>query len=409
MQPLGPAAVPDGPAARLEMACRWITDVAQLKTEKLPAGIESRHKHSYWKGSVMGEYRPASGRWSYYCPVWHTGQALKALCMAAPLVTDSRKLVESARLAADFIMAQRINDGDDEGLILAYEDDPANTNTSAILECLDGLFFFAELTGEKTYSDAALRAVDWVARKAYMDGEGLFRDCYDPAAKMFLPGRYGTPGRPLLDDGVFLKAFRLSGNRRWREIFFETAARLLADEDPPGNWIAYAPCNRKRGNIHPRHAYWWGRPFLGAWAETGEAKYLDCALRAAEWYRKAMRRDGGLFRGTYADFSTDSFGHASSGIACAVILWLETSAAAKRPDYAEPVARAMSFLERMQFTRPADPNLAGCVLEKVNPPDGTDRLPYHVRDLGTIFFVQALSLAMRNWNCAGEPHAAQKK
>jgi hypothetical protein len=28
-------------------------------------------------------------------------------------------------------------------------------------------------------------------------------------------------------------------------------------------------------------------------------------------------------------------------------------------------------------------------LERVNPPNGSDRLPYHLRDLGTIFFVQA--------------------
>ena len=33
--------------------------------------------------------------------------------------------------------------------------------------------------------------------------------------------------------------------------------------------------------------------------------------------------------------------------------------------------------------------LRGAILEKVLPPDGTDRSPYHIRDLGTIFFVIA--------------------
>jgi hypothetical protein len=43
----------------------------------------------------------------------------------------------------------------------------------------------------------------------------------------------------------------------------------------------------------------------------------------------------------------------------------------------------------MQFVEPSDPNLKGCILEKVLEPDGTDRSPYYIRDLGTIFFAQA--------------------
>ena len=50
----------------------------------------------------------------------------------------------------------------------------------------------------------------------------------------------------------------------------------------------------------------------------------------------------------------------------------------------------------MQFTKVADPNLKGAILEKVLKPDGTDRLPYYVRDLGTIFYVQALALALKD-------------
>ena len=46
----------------------------------------------------------------------------------------------------------------------------------------------------------------------------------------------------------------------------------------------------------------------------------------------------------------------------------------------------------MQFTRAGDPALNGAILEKVLPPDGSDASPYHVRDLGTIFFLQAAAL-----------------
>jgi hypothetical protein len=36
-----------------------------------------------------------------------------------------------------------------------------------------------------------------------------------------------------------------------------------------------------------------------------------------------------------------------------------------------------------------DLNLTGCIIEKVLPPDGTDRSLYHIRDIGSIFFIIA--------------------
>jgi len=55
------------------------------------------------------------------------------------------------------------------------------------------------------------------------------------------------------------------------------------------------------------------------------------------------------------------------------------------------IEKGLSFCSMMQMTAPEDPNLRGVVIEKVLPPDGTDKSPYHIRDLGTIFFVQAAS------------------
>ena len=58
----------------------------------------------------------------------------------------------------------------------------------------------------------------------------------------------------------------------------------------------------------------------------------------------------------------------------------------------EYIERGLDYCMKMQFTNPADPNLKGAILEKILPPDGTDRSPYYIRDLGTIFFIQAASL-----------------
>jgi hypothetical protein len=44
--------------------------------------------------------------------------------------------------------------------------------------------------------------------------------------------------------------------------------------------------------------------------------------------------------------------------------------------------------------KPKDPNLKSAVLEKVLESDGTDGSPYYIRDLGTIFFIQAAAKAI---------------
>ncbi len=49
----------------------------------------------------------------------------------------------------------------------------------------------------------------------------------------------------------------------------------------------------------------------------------------------------------------------------------------------------------MQLTNPADPNLRGAIIEKILPPDGTDRNPIHLRDLATIFHIQAAATTLQ--------------
>lgn len=377
----------------LELACRWLVDTAQVKTKNLTCEKNSlSHSYDDWRGAIRGEYSAARREWDFFCPVWHTGQAAAALVAAYGVIGDSR-LLESAKLAGDFIGRARVSDKTHPhyGLIRATEDRGSVVNTSAVLECCDGLIALSECLNEPVYWDWVLDAAAWIAANAYRDGEGIFRDAFSITEWDFtdlFPG----PGRPLIDDAIMLRVYRRTGNELFRRIFSETADRLLADEEPPGNWIRYSPCKAATGYIHPRHAYWWGLPMIMAYEESGDQKYLDCAVRSGQWYTKAQRTDGGLFRATYLDFRTDSFGHATSGIACASILWQELHRITGDSAWLEPADRALAFCARVQFSEPEDPNLRGAILEKVLPPDGTDRSPYHIRDLGTIFFVKAASL-----------------
>ncbi|MFA6291174.1 MAG: hypothetical protein WC637_05295 [Victivallales bacterium] len=378
---------------RLYLACEWLSDIAQVKNEEDP--VEKKHLQKRWTGAVKGEYPAATRQWAFFCPVWHTGQAVKALSMAYGDLNEE-KFLDSAKAGADFLVANSIPSGrPEESLILAYEDHYDKVNTSAIMECMDGLLWLNRYTAD-SYRELFLKSSEWLVSKSWLRGKGLFLDLYDPVKNAFMEKAYGGhEGRPLLDDGILLKAYKLSGNKIFKDAFFETAERLLKDEYPEGNWINYCPCSSDKGIIHPRQAYWWGYPMFQAYGESGDKRYLDCALRSCRWYAKAQRMDGGIIRGTYLDFNTDSFGHATSGAAASMIMFCEAIRVTKSDEFIQPLARALNYCMRMQFVNPEDKNLRGAILEKVLYPDGTDRIPYHIRDLGTIFFIQAVSKILK--------------
>ncbi len=382
------------------LACHWLTQVAMVLGDELGENDHNAQGlcYGHWRGAFRGEYAVAERRWWFFCPVWHGGQAVKALAHAS-LLLDDAALMASAKVGADFILRNQVTDGPDQGLLLAYEDEPDRVNTSAILEAIDGLYVLADVTGERRYVDAGIAAVQWCLRRAWIRGQGLVLDLYDPAVRTFADRPYRAKdngaGRPLADDAIWLKTYERTRDPMYREAFYEIMERLLQDERPAGNWIDYGPADADTGSIHPRHAYWWGRPMLDAWRDTGDQRWLDAAIRAGHWYRQAQRVDGGIFYQTFPDFRTTSFGHATSGIMCAAILWIDLFQATKDPCWLTPIARAFQYGLSMQFTAPQDANLLGCLLEQVAPPDGTDRNPYHIRDLGTIFFVQAASHLLR--------------
>lgn len=376
-----------GLAERLELACRWLTDVSQVRADADLTPNEKKHQLRSWQGAFRGNYTAATREWSHTGPLWHAGQAVKALVMAhAAAGLDT---LPAAQRGADFILANRVTEGPDRGLLLGYEDHPDKVNTSAILEALDGLFALSEATGDKAGREAALVSLDWVMRNAYFEGQGIFRDIYDPTARRWIERGFLVEGRPLLDDAMFVKAWRLTGNADHLRVAVETAERLLRDEKPAGNWIVYPPCYPHEDKIHPRQAFWWGLPMLDVYRATGDARFRDCFERSVEWYRRALRADGGMHRFTRSDFNTDSFDHATSGSACAAILFMEHYQLTGDPTIVEPLRRALQYCMSVQFLEPADPNLRGAVLEKVRPPDGSDRSPYYLRDLANSFFVQA--------------------
>ncbi len=379
-------------------ACTWLTDVAQVQTEKLTDRDWSAYRYDNWKGAIRERYAPersvegvAAGIWRHFGTVWHTGQAVKALSLAYRCFNEE-KWLKHARLGAEFILHQQNDDpkSPDYGCIAAYEDSNDALNTSAIIECCDGLFTLGDVSDDPRYSDGAVAAMSWVVDKLYM-GNGHFHDGYDPKRQKIVShgwsNHWNEKGRPLIEDGVLLKAWKRTGRKKFRKTFFEVADRLLKAEYPPGNWMGYAPCDWSERRIHPRHAFWWGRPMWMAYKESAEQKYRDCFDRACRWYVKAMRRDGGLIRNTYSDFNTDSFGHATSGTGAACMMFRDQYAELGNQEFIPQLVLGLKYMLSMQFGDPSDPNLRGAILEKVLPPNGSDAAPWYIRDLGTTFFI----------------------
>ena len=116
---------------------------------------------------------------------------------------------------------------------------------------------------------------------------------------------------------------RLTGRKEYLDIALESGEYLLKNETPAGNWALIQPSCPYYGFIHPRHAYWWGKPMIVLYDETGDTRFLMCFKRSVEWYAKALRRDGGFFRNTGTDFQTPTFGSCTSGSACAAIMLME--------------------------------------------------------------------------------------
>ncbi len=382
--------------ASLRAACRWLTDVSMVRTDTLPKA-QNPYDYDYasWRGAVR-EYDTRHGQWLVFGPVWHTGQAVKALAMAGRLLGD-QALIQAAIDAAGFVRRAQINDPSDpdDGAVFAQENANRDVSaTSCMLESLDGLIHLAEVTSDPTWWDAVLRCVRWAHRRLFLAQEGLFLDDFLIADRSprSSPNTllHGVPGRPLIDDAIFLKASIHAHDDALARAFYTTAERLLAEEEPAGNWINFPPCDSVAGLVHPRQGYWWGRPMIAAWKHSGDQRYLACALRVAEWYRQAQRLDGGMFRMTDRHFRTSTHDDATSGVLCAALVWLDLILAGHGQAHLHPLRHALAYGYRMQFGQTSDPNLAGAILEKILAPDGTDRPNFAVRDLGTIFYIQAV-------------------
>lgn len=390
------------------MGAEWLSGRAQIHTQEeklrdLP--IESFNKSFEYPfrtyvGGMKTEYNSKNRRWRTLGTTWHTGLAIRALLKAYQISQDDGFL-KSAVLGGEFIRKNQILDPENKkrhGMILSYEDRVEWINVSAMLECLAELLDLYDLLKEERWLTTVKLAVDWVYKNAYLK-EGLVLDaCYPETGKFEYADPWGGRrgyARPLIEDAVFYLAYQRFEDKRYLEAFKSIADRLLEDEFPPGNWMTYIPCStRGRGHFHPRQAWWWGYALLQAYDAFKDERYLETAVRAADWYLNHQNLDGGFYYHTSLDGSHRSFDFCTSASACAVIFWLDLWERLRLKKYLKASKLSLNFVLNAQFRgEVSDPNLKGAFFENLDTPDGTDMLRVNLRDISTSLAIQALHKA----------------
>jgi len=360
--------------------CNWLTDVGQV--------IEKDNPNF---GAIRGEYDTKIREWSFYGPFWHTGNAVRALLTAFKM-SGNRKYLKHAIWGGEYMIRNQVLDKKHMHFYGCIID---HGNIASQLEGLRVLHDLYLVTGEKQWRERFRLAVDWVIKATYLKGEGLFINSF----KANYPERYELDkkerARPLNDDATLYAAYQEFKEPIYLETFLEVADRLLRDEDPPGNWIEYYPCNPNSfgglGHIHPRHTWWWGYPMLSAYDATGDRKYLECGIRSGDWYILNSTLDGAVYYHTTRNGKHLSFDFCTSAVGCAVIIWIDLWERLGEEKYLDAIERGLGFLLGAQFSRDAeDRNLRGAFFERLNPMDNTGNPGFHIRDIATIYGVQAM-------------------
>ena len=84
----------------------------------------------------------------------------------------------------------------------------------------------------------------------------------------------------------------------------------------------------------------------------------------------------------------------ASGSSCAAILWLELYAETRDSHLLPLIEQALSFVRTSQLVNATHMELQNAVVENSDAPGRSDVSPYHLRDIASSFYVQAISMLL---------------
>lgn len=375
----------------------WLAHIARIQSPADTFEDPFDYPVVGYLGAVRTEYDTRRKVWYLNGPVWHTGQAIRAVLIAYRRTGDTA-LLDAARAMAEYVARNMVDapGHPNDGLLLAYEGDNVAVNNQVLFETLPGLLDLAEVTGEPKWVNIARRAADFVIGGGFLADEGLIVDHYHVAESRFVSDPDNPhPGRIMLDDAALIQLGAATGDRRYTDVFLAMAERALREEDPPGMWIVFPPWAASSGRMHIRATWWWGYPMLAAYDLTGDQRFWEAALRAGQWYLDGQTLDGGFYYSPVVGGKHTTFGLAASGAAVASTIWCDLYRRTGDAKYKDAVNRSVAFLAAAQFSpQAADRHIRGALWESPNPPDGTACPGFFIRDIATIFAIRALDKAL---------------
>jgi hypothetical protein len=287
------------------------------------------------------------------------------------------------------------------GMLLTYEGDNVHANVEVGFEGINGWLDLHEATGDDRWLEAARRASDALCA-GYMPDERLIHDHYRVAERRFV-GDPDNPnrGRAMLDDATLARLARVTGEARYGDLFLAMADRLIEEEGPRGTWLRFPPWHPRLGRVHGRKSWWWGWPLLAAHdlaIERGQGdatKYLQGAVRAAEWYLHGQNLDGGAYYTPNTEGMHNSYGLCTSVSAVSILFWADLWRRTGEERWLVGIRRATGYLLRAQFAEDVeDAEVRGAFFESPNKPDGSLAPGFQVRDIATLFGIRALDAVL---------------
>lgn len=388
----------------LRRGAEWLIARAQVPAggrESAPFDDPLRYPHGDYAGAIRTEYDTKTRRWGMNGPTWHAGQAIRAMLVAERRLNDGR-FRAAALAAAEFMLRERLADPPEvAGMLLTYEGDSTHANVEVGFEGINGWLDLHAATGDDRWLDAARQASDALC-VGYLPGERLMFDHYHVANRRFVGDPDNpNPGRAMLDDATLARLSRITGEARYGDLFLAMADRLLEEEGPRGTWLRFPPWRPEVGRVHGRKSWWWGWPLLAAHdlaAERGQgnaARYLDGAIRAAEWYLHGQNLDGGAYYTPNTGGQHNSYGLCTSVSAVSILFWADLWRRTGEDRWLVGIRRAVGYLLRTQFADDVeDPDVRGAFFESPNKPDGSLSPGFQVRDIATIFGIRALDAVL---------------
>lgn len=371
---------------------RWLAQVARVKSLDDQFLDPRSYPTADYIGAIRNEYDTKSRTWSVNGPVWHTGQAVRALLIAYRHTRDLSLRDAGTEMGRYIVRNIVVAPGEqNHNLMLAYEGDNFTVNNQTVFETIPGLLDLAQALGDSSYVEHASRAADF-ALGGFLPSEGLITDHYNVNEARFVQDKDNPlPGRPLLDDGALHQLGKETGDDRYTQIFLTMADRALREENPPGSWIIFPPWNQQTGRLHIRTSWWWGYPLLLAYDLSKDLRFWEASVRVGDWYLAQQNHDGGFYYSPLINRKHTSFGLATSGAAVASIIWSDLFTRTGNLKYKDAINRSIRFLLAAQFSdESVDPNTCGALWETIHPPDGTVCPGFLIRDIATIFAIRAL-------------------